>query len=67
MPAYAKMIAFTIAILSIVARPSSSWTLPEIPFLEAFMEKFQRNGMNIFLPKDNPKNTNIVDIIRHFK
>ena len=62
-----KMIAFTFACLSILARPSLSWTLPEMPFLEAFMDKFQREGMIIFLPHDNTKVSNLVDIVRHFR
>ena len=62
-----KMIAFTFACLSILARPSLSWTLPEIPFLEALMFKFQREGISIFLPNDNNKDSNIVGIIRHFR
>ena len=60
MPAIAKVIAFTLASLSILTRPSLSWTLPEIPFLEAFVDKFQREGMKIFLPRDNRNNLDVV-------
>ena len=65
MPAYVKMIAFTLASLSILARPSLPWTLPETPFLEAFIEKFQREGISIFLPQDDTKASNLV--VRHFR
>ena len=67
MPTPVKMIAFTLAFLSILVGPSSTWTLPEIPFLEAFMDKFQREGISIFLPHDNTKGSNLVEIVRHFR
>ena len=67
MPTTVKMIAFTLASLSLLVGTSSTWTLPEIPFLEVFMDKFQREGISIFLPHDNIKGSNLVEIVRHFR
>ena len=57
----------SLALLSPVVVPTSSWKLPEISFLEEFATKFQREGISIFVPEENTDQSNVAETIRYFR
>ena len=54
-------------LLGMIVVPSLAWKLPDISFLEAFSDMMQREGISIFMPENSLYQSNVAEIIRHFK
>ena len=64
---YVRVSSISILIVSFIVSPSLSWELPAKQYLETFVQTFQMEGINIFLPDSRSNKGHVLSVMKHLR